>query len=137
MSPFYAAALILNPARRTRYIETHWPKKWVRPILVQVKKLWEKYREEVQPPQLNPLAFQYGLHKEPRELDAYDRIALSLQAVARPASEDEYEDYNSLESYDPGKQGALKWWYQDTQRQRWPRLSLMAIYILSIPPMSD
>jgi hypothetical protein len=62
---------------------------------------------------------------------------LSLCSVARPASEDEYEDYNSQESYDPGKKGALVWWYQDTQRQRWPRLSLMAIDILSIPPMSD
>ena len=41
------------------------------------------------------------------------------------------------ESYDPGTKGALAWWYQDTQRQRWPRLSLMAIDILSIPAMSD
>ena len=62
---------------------------------------------------------------------------MSLWAVARPASEDEYEDYNSLESYDPGKRGALTWWCQDTQRQRWPRLSLIAIDILSIPPMSN
>jgi hypothetical protein len=62
---------------------------------------------------------------------------LSLSAVARPASEDKYEDYNSQESYNPSKKGALAWWYQDTQRQRWPRLSLMAIDILLIPPMSD
>jgi hypothetical protein len=41
------------------------------------------------------------------------------------------------ESYDPGTKGALAWWCQDTQRQRWPRLSLMAIDILSIPAMSD
>ena len=41
------------------------------------------------------------------------------------------------ESYDPGMKGALAWWYQDTQRQRWPRLSLMAIDILSILAMSD
>ena len=43
MSPLYAAALILNPANRTRYIETHWPRKWSRPTLAKVKKLWEKY----------------------------------------------------------------------------------------------
>jgi hypothetical protein len=52
------------------------------------------------------------------ELDEFDRIALSLHAIARPASEDEYEDYNLQESYDPGKEGALAWWCQDTQRQR-------------------
>jgi hypothetical protein len=33
MSPLYAAALILNPARRTRYIEMNWPKKWSKPRL--------------------------------------------------------------------------------------------------------
>jgi hypothetical protein len=32
---------------------------------------------------------------------------------------------------------ALKWWCQDVQRKRWPRLSYMAIDILSIPAMSD
>jgi hypothetical protein len=47
MSPIYAAALVLNPSYRVRYIKTHWPRKWSRPILVKVKKLWEKYREEV------------------------------------------------------------------------------------------
>ncbi len=42
-----------------------------------------------------------------------------------------------MDSCDPGKQGALAWWCHDVQRQRWPRLSLMAIDILSIPAMSD
>jgi len=39
MSPIYAAALVLNPGYRMRYIETHWPKKWSKPILAKVKKL--------------------------------------------------------------------------------------------------
>jgi hAT family C-terminal dimerisation region len=126
--------LILNPSFRTRYIETNWPKTWAKIVLVKVKKLWEKYREEVAPLP----TFSYGNPaRELPELDAFDRIALSLCSVNRPASGDEYEDYNLQESYDPGKKGALAWWYQDTQRQRWPRLSLMAIDILSIPPMSD
>jgi hypothetical protein len=139
MSPFYAAALVLNPMFRTRYINLHWPKKWRAPALAKVKKLWERYRE-AKIPTLTTTPFSYekqnqGEAAEP--LDTYDRIKASLKTVARPASEDEYEDYNSHESYDPGTKGALAWWYQDTQRQRWPRLSLMAIDILSIPPMSD
>jgi hypothetical protein len=83
--------------------------------------------------------FSYGSPiQEPKELDTFDQIRLTLQStVIRPSSDDEYEDYNKVESYDPGKQGALAWWLQDTQRQRWPRLALMAIDILSIPPMSD
>jgi hypothetical protein len=54
------------------------------------------------------LAFrQKGSSHELLELDIYNRIALSLRVEARPASQDEFEDYNSLESYNPGKKGAL------------------------------
>jgi hypothetical protein len=115
MTPFYAAALILNPTYRTRYIETHWLKKYVKPTLAKVKKLWEKYREEVEPLPTIP-AFSYDNPKEPKELDAFDQIVLSLRSVARPASEDEYEDYNSQDSFSLGKKGALEWWSQDVQR---------------------
>ena len=137
MSPLYAAALILNPACFTRYIKTNWPKKWSKPTLVKVKKLWEKYQEEVIPtPTIVPFLYN-NPSRELRELDAFDQIMLSLQQVAWPASEDKYKDYNSQELYTPRKAGALVWWCQDTQRQCWPRLSLMAIDILLIPPMSD
>ncbi len=45
MSPIYAAALILNPMFRTRYIELYWPRKWKTAALKAVKELWEQYRE--------------------------------------------------------------------------------------------
>jgi hypothetical protein len=41
------------------------------------------------------------------EIDPFNKIALSLRTVTRPASKDEYEDYNSQDSYDPRKRGAL------------------------------
>ncbi len=41
LSPLYAAALILHPGRRTRYIEVNWPKKWVKSIFEKVQKLWK------------------------------------------------------------------------------------------------
>ena len=37
----------------------------------------------------------------------YDRIKAFFKIVVRPASEDEYKDYNSYKSYDPGIKGAL------------------------------
>lgn len=71
-------------------------------------------------------------------MDAFDRIVLQLRSgVGRPSSGDEYMDYNNEEPYKAGLGGALAWWCQPTQRQRWPKLSFMAIDILSIPPMSD
>ncbi len=44
---------------------------------------------------------------EPRELDIFNRIILSLRSVTRPVNEDEYEDYNSQKSYEPGKKRTL------------------------------
>ena len=55
----------------------------------------------------------------------------------RPRSLDEYEDYNLQSSYEIGHQSALSWWLHDSQRNRWPKLSCMAIDILSMPAMSD
>ena len=138
MSPIYATALILNPKRRTRYIQANWKREWTEPALKSVQKLWETYREvKIPVPTTTPFSYDKHNQEEPKELDSFSRIALALEVQARPASQDEYEDYNMAESYDPGTKGALAWWYQDTQRQRWPRLSLMAIDILSIPAMSD
>jgi hypothetical protein len=77
VSLFYAASLILNPSHRIRYLETHWPRKWSKPALAAVKKLWERYREEVIPPQAYP-AFLYDNPLELKELDTFDQIALSL-----------------------------------------------------------
>lgn len=77
-------------------------------------------------------------NKPERELDDFDKISLSLRKHARPASSDEYYDYTQhLEPYDLGKITALQWWSQDQQRKRWPKLSRMALDVLSIPPMSD
>ena len=137
MSLIYIIALVLNPSYYTRYIKTYQLKKQLKPILAKVKKLQEKYKEEIIV-LLTPLAFLYNNpSRELLELNAFDRIALSLCAVARLASKDEYEDYNLLELYDPSKKGALAQWCQDMQRQRQLRLLLIAINILLIPLMSD
>ena len=73
----------------------YWPKKQAKPTLAKVKRLQEEYQEEGQPTQAT-IAFSYSHSpREPIELDAFDRIALSLKAVARLASEDKYKDYNS------------------------------------------
>jgi hypothetical protein len=40
-------------------------------------------------------------------LNTYDQIKLFLSVVAKLANKDKYKDYNSQESYNPGKKGAL------------------------------
>ena len=141
-STLYATALILNPTYNTQYIKDNWETKWVQPTLKKVEKLWEIYRDEAcgplvtlsyGAPALSPLT-KKSLEKE---LDVFDQIAHNLKKHTRPSSLDEYQDYQHLEPFDLGKTTAIQWWSQEQHRKRWPRLSLMALDILSIPPMSD
>ena len=67
---------------------------------------------------------------EPSETELYMRILNVTSSV-----EDEYEDF--IKSKPISIQGtALQWWLDPTRRADYPRLSQMAIDILSIPSMS-
>ena len=69
------------------------------------------------------------------QLDEYDLLAQELDVVGIVSFVDEYEAYTSqtpiLIDCSP-----LTWWLRDGQRERYPRLSKMAIDIISIPAMS-
>ncbi|OAQ58218.1 ribonuclease H-like protein [Pochonia chlamydosporia 170] len=133
-SPYYAAALILHPSYRKTYIYANWKKKWHKPAFKQVKDLWLAYRDATDADALSHHLVDDGGDKD---LDAFDRISRNLQNCTRPSSQDEYEDYISYDPYDITPMTALSWWLQEQQRKRWPRLSRMAIDILSMPAMSD
>ncbi len=107
----YTTALILHPARRTKYIKTNWPAKWVKPNFKKVEKLWEDYREKALAPSLI-ISYDEVQCKpeEEKELDAFDRIGQDLGKYMRPSSQDEYGDYTDQPSYDIGKMSALVWW---------------------------
>jgi hypothetical protein len=115
-----------------KYIRANWRKSWQKPALQRVKKLWEDYREKAPFHMVIP---SYEKNAS-QDLDDFDRIAQDLGKFARPASQDEFEDYNAESPYEI-RTSALTWWCQDQQQKRWPRLSYMAIDILSIPAMSD
>ena len=80
----------------------------MKPTLKKVKDLWETYREQAPTPLIS-----YDKAPEEQELDVFDQIAQKLEKYARPASQDEYQDYIHGELYDIGKMPALTWWCQD------------------------
>jgi hypothetical protein len=137
-SPYYLAARILNPERRTAFLKD---KIDGDQQLYIVRKLWERFRDKIPSPDS---ALSYDAQRgrpevDEEELGTFHRAIRKrgLQAT-RPQSEDEFESYISenplmLES----RTRAIDWWTQSTQRLRFPRLSLLAIEILSIPGMSD
>jgi hAT family C-terminal dimerisation region len=104
-----------------------------------VTKLWESYRDQSHQTLVPMMSASYDCSEKgkEKELDVFDQISQDLWKYNRPASQDEFEDYCSKQPYDIGKTTALEWWCQEQQRKRWPRLSYMALDILSIPAMSD
>jgi hypothetical protein len=128
-SPAYAAALILHPSQRKAYIQKNWPRSWHKKIFNNVKKLWEDNYKGL--PTIDPTP---SLVPRP-QLDEYDLLAQELDVVGIVSSIDEYEAY-TLQTPIPIDCSPLTWWLRDRQQERYPRLSKMAIDILSIPAMS-
>jgi hypothetical protein len=56
--------------------------------------------------------------------------------VEEEGVEDEYTAFTAQSPIDV-QSSRLNWWLRDEQRRQWPKLSKMAIDILSIPAMSD
>jgi hypothetical protein len=125
----YAAALLLHPSRRRRYIRDNWRKEWVQSALDAVKDLWvERYRDRViKEEERIPI-----LTKEP---DAFDRAARLLQLGLNDEELDTF--INQAPTRLSEGMTALNWWLHPDRRQEWPRLSHMAIEILSMPGLSD
>jgi hypothetical protein len=70
-----------------------------------------------------------------REPDKHDLLAQELNVIGPLADVDEYETYTS-DSPIPIDCSPLSWWLRDEQQERYPRLSKLAVDILSIPAMS-
>lgn len=72
MSTLYATTLILYPGRYIRYIEVNQLKKYIKPTLEKVRKLWESYREAA-PITATLVSPSYGrVLKEPKELNTFN-----------------------------------------------------------------
>jgi hypothetical protein len=128
-TPAYGAAMILHPSRRKTHIEKNWPKTWHKAVFDDVKKLW-----------VNEYKGLPILHSTPSlvskaQPDEYDLLAQELDVVGPTLDADEYEAYTSQKPI-PIDCSPLTWWLRDEQQERYPRLSRMAIDILSIPAMS-
>jgi hAT family C-terminal dimerisation region len=144
VSPYYAMALILHPAHRTRWIQNYWEKERAEKAIRFAQHLWEKHRDKPllyasiinEPIQLSQRSRTKGKEqKEKQNQNAFQRIKEQRNQSSRPKSLDEYEDFCIETSYDPGIL-PLQWWLQDIQKKRFPKLSILAIEIFSIPAMS-
>ncbi len=129
--PAYAAALLLHPSRRKRYIDVNWSKPWVAAVLPKLQSLWE---ESYALAERDAVIAVPPLSQPTPQPDEYELLEQDLDVIQTSA-----DDWISFIEADPTEittQTALQWWCQEQQRTRHPRLSRMAIDILSVPAMS-
>lgn len=110
-------------------IKKNWNWEYQKPGLDSVKDLWEGYA-------LDPEASLQEVVGEHEQVNKLGQLLQNLKVVVNKTDCDEHASFIAQKPIDVEMSG-LMWWVCDEQRQQWPRLSRMAIDILSIPAMSD
>ncbi|KAG7408556.1 Zinc finger BED domain-containing protein DAYSLEEPER [Fusarium oxysporum f. sp. rapae] len=135
-TPVYAAALLLDPSKRRKYIERNWQESWHAPAIAAAQQIWlDEYNAAPIPESLRvPLDVSSSSGRQHNELDEL----LSDIAVTGPILDDA-DDFETFIDAPPTRitGSPLQWWLHRDQRKAYPRLSRMAIDILSIPPESS
>jgi hypothetical protein len=142
-SPYYLAARVLDPECRTAFLKNQNDCMTIEEEkkLFSVRKLWERFREKaiLSGSTITTEKTQKPPLESEGSLSAFHKARLQHRLKhTRPQSLDEFDNYINenpilLDSHTT----AIQWWNQPLQRTRFPRLSRLAIEVLSIPGMSD
>jgi hypothetical protein len=138
--PVYAAAILLDPSKRSRYLTQNWPAQWHQKALDATQRIWEdKYKNLPLNPSEDDLMEVDGSPASPENpKNELDRLKRSLQVEAADLTdEDDVQLFINARPIAIKPLTPLEWWCLPEQRQRYPRLHRMAIDILSIPPSSS
>jgi hypothetical protein len=142
-SPYYLAARILDPECRTAFLKDKDKIKMTfegEKKLYVVRKLWERFCDKAS----LPASYEIIKNNEPtlesiEQLSAFHKARRQhIKEQTRPQSQDEFDNYIG-ENPIPldSRTTSFQWWNLPLQRTRFPRLSQLAIEVLSIPGMSD
>jgi hypothetical protein len=138
-SPYYLAARILNPQCRIAFLKDeneHYTTEGEKKLYI-VRKFWERFRDKAP---LSAISHEPDKATEPEEnLSGFHKARRKhILKHTRPQSQDEFDSYISESAIMlDSSTTAIEWWCQSIQRIRYPRLSELAIEVLSIPGMSD
>lgn len=129
-APVYAAALLLDPSKRSAYIKKNWTRSWIAPAIDKAYTLWVEDYKMALIPGSEPV--QQPQH---RDLSGFDRLRRNLAVTTANGDEDDFSVFIEATPIAISCT-ALEWWCHEDQRRRYPKLSQMAIDILSIPAES-
>lgn len=131
--PVYAAALLLDPTKRLAYIHQNWKPEWHEGAINAAVDLWiTEYHS------LSPAVEEAREMPPPQKKRKDNQLSrlFEITEVKKKAVNTELDELMVFAEDDPIEIGCtpLEWWCQ--QQSRYPRLSRMAIDILSIPAES-
>jgi hypothetical protein len=115
--------------KRAAYLRQNWQPSWVQPALAAGNAIWqEDFNNDAS-------IDSAASNSTDREDDVWATLAQSLKVPIKPAACDSFLSFveEPAISIDCSP---LEWWCKETQRQQFPRLSRMAITLLSVPAES-
>jgi hypothetical protein len=134
-APVYTAALLLDPSKRMRYLERHWPESWHENAVAGVRTIWEdEYKTKLKTGPTESIDKASASDK--RQSNEWDALLEELEVT-----EDQGDSMDDLDDFIRAAPiricgSPLQWWCHRDQRRAYPQLSRMAIDILSIAPES-
>lgn len=136
--PVYAAALLLDPRKRLAYIKQNWPKEWHEDTIALATAFWQKgfNCEQLSGHPSTPTSMPPPSANKPNQLAILSK-KLEVKTINASARDDFTSFINSSATDIPPDCTPLEWWCQPQQRKQYPKLSRMAISILSIPAESS
>jgi len=162
--PIYAAAVLLDPAKREAYARKNWDDDYVQRALEFVGGIyplhypktnlshsrhrldysgWNEMR--YMKASLASIAKMILRHAAPRQRGqgnprrptALDDMLAKVNVQSGSTDADDLSSFTTANTINLHGQSPIEWWCRKEQRYAYPRLHRMAIDILSIPPMSD
>ena len=136
--PVYAAALLLDPRKRVAYIKQNWPKEWHDDTIALATAFWREEFDYEQPSEhpLTPTSMPPPVTRNPNQLALLSK-KLEVRTINAPVRDD-FASFIYADATDiPSDCTPLEWWCQPQQRKQYPKLSRMAISVLSIPAESS
>lgn len=138
--PAYGAAILLDPSSRRAYLDTFWKKAWVESAIQSAGMIWEEeFNIQATEDAHSTGGAAAVVELNFAKLNSFAKYkAKQKPEYTHPGAVDDFYRFINMEPIDLDgvKLTPLEWWCQPTQRRSYPRLSRMAITILSIPAES-
>lgn len=124
-SPVYTAALLLHPSYRKHYLDVTWRREWIKLAVDNVRAWWSREYAHLEVDECSEA-------KPMEEPSFFEKQKALIKLRQRIGDEfDAFIQQTPIDTANP-----IAWWLEDTQQRTFPRLSRMAVTMLSAPAMS-